>query len=210
MKTTKILSALLLLSCSTGWAQSAIEREPPGRWVYQFGIGVISDGNLTDYAKGTFKAADGAYGGRTYNFTMSYLVGTLDWKIGSMHLQPALEIPLTLTLVDERDTDLFADYNAAAVLRWHNWPWDSFLDTSVGIGAGISYTSRIWGMDRQRHPGEDRANLKFTLPLDITFALPQYPRHQLSIFVDHQSGGHITDEGGVDALGIGYRYGFER
>jgi hypothetical protein len=63
-------------------------------------------------------------------------------------------------------------------------------------------------VDRERHPGQDRSHLKFDWPIQVTFALPRWPQHQLVLFVDHQSGGHIFDEGGVNSYGIGYRFEF--
>jgi hypothetical protein len=50
--------------------------------------------------------------------------------------------------------------------------------------------------------------LKFNWPIQMTFALPEFPEHQLMIFIAHQSGGHIFDEGGVNSLGVGYRRDF--
>jgi hypothetical protein len=76
------------------------------------------------------------------------------------------------------------------------------------MGIGLSYSSRVYAMDRERHPGEDRSHLKFDWPIQFTFALPKWPQHQLVIFNDHKSGGHIFDEGGVNSVGIGYRFAF--
>jgi hypothetical protein len=35
-----------------------------------------------------------------------------------------------------------------------------------------------------------------------------FPRHQIVGFLDHQSGGTLFDRGGVDVLGLGYRFEF--
>lgn len=76
------------------------------------------------------------------------------------------------------------------------------------MGVGLSYSEKIYLMDRQRHPGENRSKLKFNWPIAITFASPQFPDHQAMLFILHQSGGHVFDKGGVNSVGFGYRRGF--
>jgi hypothetical protein len=50
--------------------------------------------------------------------------------------------------------------------------------------------------------------LKFWLPVELTAALPRWPQHQVVLFLDHQSGGNVFDQGGVDVWGLGYRFEF--
>ena len=177
------------------------------RWSLNFGVGTIGDTSAPkDYLILDFDPAEGAGSGRTYNFTVTYRLHEFDWRSDKLRLQPQLEIPVMLSLIDDRSLGLFPDYNAGLLLRWRDWPWNRHLYTTFAIGVGASYSSKVWTADRQRHANEERAHLKFWMPIELTFALPRSPQHQLTLFIDHQSGGHITDEGGVDAWGFGYRY----
>jgi hypothetical protein len=72
---------------------------------------------------------------------------------------------------------------------------------------------RVAGQWDKLHPAlpydfTHRSHLKFDWPIQFTFALPRWPQHQLVLLNDHQSGGHIFDEGGVNSVGLAYRYEF--
>jgi hypothetical protein len=177
-------------------------------WSFQFGVGVISDNTLSDYKHADFDPLDGPGGGITYNFTFSRQWTEFDWRIGEIHLRPQLERVAMLTLVDENTGRVIPDINLGLVFRWQDFPWNRFVRTTLAAGPGFSYSFQIWTADKQRHPGEDRSRLKFWLPIEFTAALPCYPRHQVVAFIDHQSGGHLFDDGGVDAWGFGYRFEF--
>ena len=41
-----------------------------------------------------------------------------------------------------------------------------------------------------------------------TFALPQAPGYQVTVFNDHSSGGTLFDSGGFDRWGVGFRVTF--
>ncbi|MBE0543487.1 MAG: hypothetical protein IH623_19255 [Verrucomicrobia bacterium] len=179
-----------------------------GRWSFAFGVGIISDTRVHDYFTVNYKELNGPGSGLTYNLTASYRLREFDWKLWNSRVQPQLELPFMLTLVDEDGKDMFPDYNLGLTFRWRDFPWNHFVYTTFAIGGGLSYSSKIWTADRQRHEGEDRSNLKYWLPLEFTLALPRYPQHQLMLFIDHQSGGWMFDTGGVDVWGAGYRIQF--
>ncbi len=179
------------------------------KWSFAFGVGMIGDTSAPeDYLNFDFDTIGGAGRGLTYNFMVAYRLHEFDWKPDKARLQPQLELPMMLTLVDQQEPDLVPDYNAGLMFRWRDWPWNRYVYTTSAIGVGISYTSKVWTADRQRHPGEDRSHLKFWMPIEVTLALPRSPEHQLTLFIDHQSGGTIMDNGGVDSWGFGYRYLF--
>lgn len=178
------------------------------RWSFAFGVGIISDTRVHDYFTVNYKELNGPGSGLTYNLTASYRLREFDWKLWNSRVQPQLELPFMLTLVDEDGKEMFPDYNLGLTFRWRDFPWNHFVYTTFAIGGGLSYSSKIWTADRQRHEGEDRSNLKYWLPLEFTLALPRYPQHQLMLFIDHQSGGWMFDTGGVDVWGAGYRIQF--
>lgn len=179
-----------------------------GKWSFEFGVAAISDNTPNDYYKLDFDRLEGPGSGYTYNFTIARTVVDFDWKVWGVHLRPQIEVPFRLTLVDQKEGGLLPDVNLGLAFRWRNWPWNRWLQMTFAVGAGLSYSSPVWTADLQRHPGEDRSELKWWMPMEFTIALPKYPNYQLTAFGDHQSGGAIFDLGGVDAWGFGIRVVF--
>lgn len=178
------------------------------KWAFEFGVAFITSNSNNELALGEINISDGPAGGEVYMLTASRLLGELEWRLWSWVFRPVVELPLTLEVVDENARSPFLDYNASVMLRWVDFPWPDRIRMTLGMGLGLSYSSKVWAMDQKRHPGDDRSHLKFNWPIQLTVALPERPEHQLMLFFLHQSGGHLFDQGGVNSLGIGYRYGF--
>jgi hypothetical protein len=177
-------------------------------WSVQFGISIISDGDIGQVLTGGFDRADGDAGGQNYSLTVNWIARRFEIPCHGRILRPQFEPYLTLTLVDQNHDSIFPDYNGGIGFRWVDFPWNKWLETTFFMGIGLSYSSEVYVVDRERHPDDDRSHLKFDWPIQFTFALPRWPQHQLVLFNDHQSGGHIFDEGGVNSCGIGYRLEF--
>ncbi|MEX1048129.1 MAG: hypothetical protein WED15_01280 [Akkermansiaceae bacterium] len=178
------------------------------RWAFELGVAFITANSNTEIVLGQVNIPDDPAGGKIYSLTASRLLGELEWRAWDRVFRPTVELPLTLEVVDENARSPFPDYNASILVRWVDFPWQDQVRTTVGMGIGLSYSSKIYAMDKKRHPGEDRSHLKLNWPIQMTLAFPQWPEHQLLLFFVHQSGGHIFDQGGVNSLGLGYRYGF--
>lgn len=180
----------------------------PGNWGIQFSSAIISENSIDEVLSGDFDAAEGDARGQLYSLTLSRVVHRFgnppEWWLPSAQFEPYV----TLTLVDEKGSSLFPDYNAGIGFRIGDFPWNRWVATTFYMGLGLSYSAQVYGSDRQRHPDEDRSHLKLDWPIQLSLALPPWPQHQLVLFNDHQSGGHIFDEGGVNSVGIGYRYTF--
>ncbi|MGZ8900022.1 MAG: hypothetical protein ACXW3Z_07995 [Limisphaerales bacterium] len=202
---SEVESTLPTHESSTGLEQ----KSPDSRdWSVQVGAGFITKQNIGEvFSKGP-KAAEGDSEGEIYSLTLGWVAHRFEIPFRDAALRPQFETYATLTLVDESGQGLFPDYNAGVGFRWIDFPWDRWVDTSFFMGIGLSYSSRVFTVDRERHPGEDRSHLKFDWPVQLTFALPRWPEHQLVLFNDHQSGGRILDRGGVNSFGLGYRLEF--
>ena len=187
------------------WVPASLD-ETRSKWAFGFSVGIIGDTTPGDYLAFDFDRLDGPGSGFTYNVTAAYRLHAFNWKVGQRRLQPEIELPFMLTLVAQDDGNVIPDLNGGVMVRWRDFPWNRYVYTTFAIGAGLSYSFRVWEADYARHPGEERSNLKFWMPIEFTLAHPRYPRHQLTAFIDHQSGGTIFDEGGVDAWGFGYRF----
>ena len=184
------------------------EPAPERNWGLQFGVAFISENNIGEVFSGGLEPADGPAGGHLYSFTLTWTAYRFEIPVGENVLRPRLEPYLTLNLVDENARSIFPDYNGGVGFRWVDFPWDGWVDTSFFMGLGFSYSSHVFTVDRERHPGQERSHVKLDWPLQLTFAIPSSPHHQLVLFNDHHSGGHIFDRGGVNNVGLGYRWEF--
>jgi len=202
----KTFFACLLVLTALG--VRAEESSEKGKWSVAFAVCNISDNTLGDYTSADFKDLKGPGSGETYNLTVARRIHEFAWNFGKYTMRPQLEVPFMLTLVDDQLQGVIPDFNIGVVIRWQNFPWNKFIYTTLSAGPGFSYATKIWTADYQRHPGEDRSNMKFWLPIEFTMALPQHKNVALVAFIDHQSGGHIFDQGGVDAWGFGVKVGF--
>lgn len=205
--------ALLALAI-TGSANAAITFHPheadSGRanWAFEAGVAFITDNNIEDYMAGRVEFDSGPAGGQIYRLTAARRLGEFEWKLGDSVFRPQLEMPLSLEIVDENGRDPIFDLNAGITVRWVDFPWNDWVSTEFSMGVGLSYSEKVLLMDIKRHPGDDRSKWKFDWPIQLAFAHPDHPEHQLLLFLVHQSGGRIFDHGGVNSLGIGYRRGF--
>jgi hypothetical protein len=138
------------------------------RWSFEFAVGIIGDTTPGDYLSMGFDRYDGPGSGLTYNFTAAYQVHEFDWKIGKRRLQPALEIPFMLTLVDEDSGNVIPDFNLGLVARWRDFPWNRYVYTTFAVGAGLSYSSEVWTADNGRHPGDSGCRLSSRWPCPDT------------------------------------------
>jgi hypothetical protein len=146
---------------------------------------VIGDTSPGDWFTGNFNRFEGSGEGCTYNFAVSRQIHEFDWRTETARFQPVLEVPFMLTLVDQSAGDTVPDMNLGMVFRWRDFPWNRHVYTTFGVGGGISYATDDWVADVSRHGGEDRSDLKFWMWLDLTFAAPSHPEHQLMLFIDH-------------------------
>jgi hypothetical protein len=181
-----------------------------GLWAYEIGCAFITSNKIEEilFSPGQTNVESGDEGGEIYTFTASRRLGELEWRMADKIFHPQMEMPLTLEIVNEHSRKPFLDYNAAFMMRWIDFPWNSYVETSLAMGVGLSYSSKVYLMDRKTHDEMDRSHLKIYWPLQITFASPKLPEHQVILFISHQSGGHIFDVGGVNSVGFGYRHGF--
>jgi hypothetical protein len=96
------------------------------------------------------------------------------------------------------------EFNLPLVARWHDFPWDKWLDTSFAFGIGPSYASEIPKEEIARHGDSQRwlvywfGELEFGLPSSLWSGIFR---------VHHRSGawGIVADEGSSNVLVIGLR-----
>jgi hypothetical protein len=102
------------------------------------------------------------------------------------------------------------ELNASFNLRWHNFPWDNFVNTSIAYGLGPSYANRRPPVEESSR--QKPAHVLVFMPLEITLAPPK--QHNLPwefiVRVHHRSGafGVVSDAKGSNFVTVGLRYRF--
>lgn len=213
MKFTRSSSKAWLLA-SLAMAPDVHAKAAPGRggsdwfarWAFEYGVAFITSQNIGELLGGEVDFDDGPAGGEIHHLTASYLLAEPECCLFGRVYRPTLELPFTLGMVDENGSSPFFSYSASFKVRWRDFPWNRHLRTSFSMGVGLTWSPEVYAMDVQRHPGEERSKWKFNWPIQLTFAHPSRPEHQLQLFVAHQSGGRIFDRGGVNSIGFGYRF----
>lgn len=210
---TLILRLFLLASLFSGSASAAIALrsdvpEPLRHWSFEYGLAFMTHDTIDRVAVGKTSIADGPAGGQLHLLTAAYRLSEPTWRIGGNEFHPLLELPLTLLIMDENGRSPFLNYSASFQVRWRDFPWNHVVSTTASMGVGLAYSEEIFLMDYQTHPDKYRSHVKFNWPIELSLALPQYPQHQVTFFIWHQSGGLMFDRGGVNGFGLGYRLGY--
>ncbi len=102
------------------------------------------------------------------------------------------------------------EINSAFLLRWHRFPWDRFVNTTLAYGAGPSYALRKPPVERRS--GRDPAHLLVFMPVELTLAPPERFEHawKTLLRVHHRSGayGVVSNAPGSNFVTLGLRYRF--
>jgi len=103
--------------------------------------------------------------------------------------------------------DDFWEFAGLGMVRWLPFPWDDYVETSLGIGAGLSYYTKISDMEKERD--DDAQRLLGYLAFELTFGLPQYPRWDLMFRLHHRSGlQEVIGDSESNFMCVGLRYAF--
>ena len=71
------------------------------------------------------------------------------------------------------------------IARWHEFPWNNYVNTSFALGDGISYYTKISNVEKKDE--EDAQHALNYLMLELTLGLPQYPKWDLVLRIHHRS-----------------------
>lgn len=105
--------------------------------------------------------------------------------------------------------ETYHEIGTALYARWHHFPWNKYMLTTVAAGLGPSYTTEFPQLERQ--PDGSRSRLLNQFNLQTTLALPRYPDVALVARMQHRSGMFGLFNGVTDAsnfLTLGLRYDF--
>ena len=99
------------------------------------------------------------------------------------------------------------EFNGLAVLRWHPFPWDRYLNTSFAVGNGLSYATEVPRVEKKFD--EDAVRVLNYLLVELTFGLPGQPRWGFSLRIHHRSEVFgLFKGGGSNFLCAGIKHSF--
>ena len=99
------------------------------------------------------------------------------------------------------------EFVGLVILRWLAFPWDDTLDTSLALGEGLSYYTKVSEIELEESPDAQKV-LNYLL-IEVTLGLPDYPQWDLSLRIHHRSGiWGLVGESGSNILCAGVRYSF--
>lgn len=103
----------------------------------------------------------------------------------------------------------FSEYAGSFNLRWHRFPWNRYVVTTMGFGEGLSYATEKPSYEIEIN--NKTAYLMNFLMFDVTFAHPDLPELALMLRLHHRSGvfGLFDDvSGGSNFFVAGLKYTF--
>jgi hypothetical protein len=145
-----------------------------------------------------------------FRFSESYLLGlglTYEFAESPPHVRWEVEGQGLQHMDEQEHTEL-----ALAVgVRWVTFPWNQYVDTSLGFGAGLSYATEEPEVEARENPSTGATRLLHSLILEVAVAPPGASRWSLVGRIHHRSGvwGLFDGVGSASnffVVGIRYRF----
>jgi hypothetical protein len=97
--------------------------------------------------------------------------------------------------------------NALLVARWHLFPWNKYIATTLAVGDGISYNTEISKVEEA--DDEDAGLWLNYLMFELTLGLPKYRQWDVVVRIHHRSEVFgLIGAGGSNFLTAGIKYSF--
>lgn len=184
-----ILFAILL-------ALASVPAAAEGKWFASLYGGQVGTGSMHDTLIGQLEF-HGSW----------FVVGVVGKQLATWgdYLQVEIEAQLGQHAGDQDHTEV----NAAVVVRWLPFWWDRIVETSLGVGEGLSYAFQIPKIEADQH--DETSKLLNYLMFDLEFAPPGPSPWSVFVRLHHRSGvDGLFDgvRGGSNALAVGVKFVF--
>jgi hypothetical protein len=99
------------------------------------------------------------------------------------------------------------EFNLAAGPRWHEFPWNETIATSVAFGLGLSLASETPEVEVELEGDSQKLLIYWSAELTLG---PPRSAWALLLRLHHRSAGFglLADDGGMNAVALGVRYAF--
>lgn len=122
----------------------------------------------------------------------------------------SIDFRTNLTLLKDTYGKL-TEFNPYIAVNWCHFPWCKFIKTTLSVGEGVSYVSKV--PYTEEHNSDQAKRLLNFLLFEIAFALPRHPQFELIARIHHRSGVfglYHANNTGSTAVGLALRYWFKR
>jgi hypothetical protein len=120
-----------------------------------------------------------------------------------------VELAGNMTIRYGKNEQTIYEFDPYLIFRWANFPWNHYVNTSLGLAEGVSYDTAVPDIEKRQNSNTKR--LLNYLMFEATFAAPMYPRLQVLARIHHRSGAYglyRAGNTGSNNVGIGMRYLF--
>lgn len=98
-------------------------------------------------------------------------------------------------------------FSGLIIGRWHRFPWEEYLDTSLAVGDGLSYNTETSKIEEE--DDEEAGKWLNYLMFELTLGLPEYPRWDFVYRIHHRSSiGERIGAGASNFAAFGIKYNF--
>ncbi|HSK40027.1 MAG TPA: hypothetical protein VK943_09700 [Arenibaculum sp.] len=170
----KIFSGAALVLPMTMGMPSNVSAEDVGRTTATVFFGGYADGKLTSVWRSAAEEWDRSHvAGLAVEHRFARFAGKVDLGV---------EVQALRHWGDQSH----GEFTGALVARWNPFPWDHIVDTSIAVGEGLSYASRVPELEIRKHRDSERL-LNYLL-VEAAFAPPGDPGLSFVVRVHHRSG----------------------
>lgn len=179
--------------------QSGSDRRGTYEWALTAYYGVLTDDTLSDVF--TFDA--------DYDSNYRFLTFALSKRL--KRIGAGIDIEAEGQIAKHTQGQDHVEFNGLIVVRLLPFPWDRHVDTSVAVGAGLSYATDLPSYEFERKDGDTRRLLGY-LMFELTFGMNSIPRWDVVTRIHHRSGawGVFGDgvRGASNAITLGIKHHF--
>jgi hypothetical protein len=178
-------------------------------WSLMFFYGFTVTQNIDHLLRGHFTRAGETF----YNAELAYSLSRenpirkfLQPVVGTIQIAGSLG-----QRQEHRGTPTINEAELYFMLRWINFPWNKYVTTSLAVGEGLSYVSRVPLVEVDDPTATGSRHLLNYLVFEATFAMPSHPELQFIARLHHRSAAYGVfgnTNGGSNTFGIGIRYYF--
>jgi hypothetical protein len=99
------------------------------------------------------------------------------------------------------------EFNALLATRWHRFPWNETVATTMAFGLGLSYATEVPEVEIELEDSSQQLLIYWVW--EMTFA-PPGARWGASLRLHHRSTGFglMAEDGGMNAIALGLRFEF--
>lgn len=105
------------------------------------------------------------------------------------------------------NNDTFWEFNGLVIGRWHAFPWNRYVDTSIAVGDGLSCYTEVSKVEKE--DDDDAQKTLNYLMFELALGLPQYPRWDMVLRIHHRSSIFgLYGAGGSNYVTGGFKFSF--